>query len=199
VACLAALCCPTPLPGWITWTVAGMGVACAIGLAALPALPWLQKTLPLPARLTHLLDGATLYLHDRRGLIAVTLLSVVVQLANVILAWLIGEGLGLPIPPLYYGVLVPLVSILTLLPISLNGMGLREGGTVVLLAPLGISAASAVTLSLLIFAVYTTASLSGGVFYLLGRLPRFEEVCSHADTVGGDSDQGRTGEPPAAA
>jgi uncharacterized membrane protein YbhN (UPF0104 family) len=199
VACLAALCCPTPLPGWITWTVAGMGAACVLGLAALPALPWLQKTLPLPARLTRLFDGATLYLRDRRGLIAVTMLSVVVQLANVVLAWLIGEGLGLPIPPLYYGVLVPLVSILTLLPISLNGMGLREGGTVVLLAPLGISAASAVTLSLLIFAVYTTASLGGGIFYLTGRLPRFKEVCSHADAVGGDSDQGRRSEPPAAA
>jgi len=28
VACVAALCCPTRLPNWIAWTVAGMGVAC---------------------------------------------------------------------------------------------------------------------------------------------------------------------------
>jgi uncharacterized membrane protein YbhN (UPF0104 family) len=219
VACLAALCYPAALPSWIRWTVAGMGAACMLGLAALPALPWLRKTLPMPARLTYLFDGATLYLRDRRGLLAVTLLSVVVQLANVMLAWLVGEGLGLPIPPLYYGVLVPLVSILTLLPISLNGMGLREGGTVVLLAPLGISAESAVTLSLLIFAVYTTASLGGGVFYLFGRLPRFDagedhggprdplssppgpgmEAYSHAVSVRGNSDQGRRSEPTAAA
>jgi uncharacterized membrane protein YbhN (UPF0104 family) len=174
VACLATLCCPTSLPGWITGTVAGMGAACMLGLAALPVLPWLRQRLPAPPRLAHFLDGAALYFRDRRGLVVVTLLSLVVQLGNVVLTWLVGEGLNLPIPPLYYGVLVPLVSILTLLPISLNGMGLREGGTVVLLAPLGIDSAKAVTLSLLIFAVYTAASLGGGIFYLLGRSPRFE-------------------------
>jgi len=186
-------------------------------LATLPVLPRLRKALPAHPRLTHLLDGAALYRGDRRRMFVVTVLSLVVQLANVVLAWLIGEGLGLRIPPLYYGVLIPLVSILTLLPISLNGMGLREGGTVLLLAPLGVSSASAVTLSLLIFAVYTAASLTGGVFYLLGRSPRFvaadvsrtpegplsaspgAEACPHADSVRGDSDQGRRREPTTAA
>jgi uncharacterized membrane protein YbhN (UPF0104 family) len=214
---MASLCCPTPLPGWITATVAGMGAACLLGLAALPLLPRLRPWLPAHPRLTHLLDGAALFLRDRRGLLWVTLLSLVVQVANVVLAWLIGEGLGLPVPPLYYGVLIPLVSILTLLPISLNGMGLRESGTVLLLAPLHINSASAVTLSLLIFAVYTAASLMGGVVYLFGRSPRFEaaeasraaqplspasrgtEASSYADPVGSDSDQGRMRKPTAAA
>jgi hypothetical protein len=85
------------------------------------------------------------------------------------------------------------------LPISLNGMGLREAGTVLLLAPLQISSASAVTLSLLLFAIYTAASLLGGVVYLFGRSPRFSMEAGHADAVGGDSDQGRICEPPAAA
>jgi hypothetical protein len=169
VACLAALCCPMALPRWISWTVAGMGTACVFGLAALPALPWLRKLLPDHPRLTHLMDGAELYLHDRRRMTVVTMLSLVVQVANIVLAWLVGEGLGLPVPPLFYGVLIPLVSILTLLPISLNGMGLREGGTVLLLAPLGVGSAKAVTLSLLLFAVYTAASLAGGVVYLFGH------------------------------
>jgi hypothetical protein len=92
------------------------------------------------------------------------------------------------------------VSILTLLPISVNGMGLRETGTVLLLAPLNVSSASAVALSLLLFAVYAAASLLGGVVYLLGRSPRFSvEASGHADPVGGDSDQGRMREPSAAA
>ncbi len=204
VACVATLCCPIPLPGWISATVAGMGAACLLGLAALPLLPWLRRWLPAHPRLTHLLDGAALCLRDRRGLLGVTLLSLVVQLANVVLAWLVGEGLGLPVPPLYYGVLIPLVSILTLLPISLNGMGLREGGTVLLLAPLHIGSASAVTLSLLIFAVYAAASLMGGMVYLfVGQAFQPDgygmEASGHANPLGGDSDQGRKREPPAAA
>lgn len=200
VACVATLCCPTPLPGWIIAFVAAMGAGCLLGLALLPLLPWLRRRLPLPQRLTPLLDGAALCLRDRRALMGVTLLSLIVQLANVVLAWLVGAGLGLQVPPLYYGVLIPLVSILTLLPISLNGMGLREAGTVLLLAPLDISSASAVTLSLLLFAVYAAASLLGGVVYLLGRSPRFSmEASGHADPDGGDPDQGRVCEPPAAA
>jgi len=201
VACVAALCYPMRLPPGVAWTVAGMGAACLFGLAILPVLPWLRQQLASHPRLTHLLDGAAICLRDRRGMILVTLLSLVVQLANVVLAWLVGEGLGLDVPPLYYGVLIPLVSILTLLPISLNGMGLREGGTVLLLAPLGVSNASAVTLSLLIFAVYTAASLLGGLVYLFGRSPRFSgtEAVDHADAFGGDSDQGRMRQSPTAA
>jgi uncharacterized membrane protein YbhN (UPF0104 family) len=200
VACLAALCSPISLPGWIAGIVAGMGAACLLGLAALPLLPKLRRLLPAHPRLTSLLDGADLCLSDRRSLVWVTLLSLVVQVANVVLAWLIGEGMGLKVPPLYYGVLIPLVSILTLLPVSLNGMGLREFATIKLLDPLNVSSASAVTLSLLIFAVYAAASLLGGVVYLLGRSPRFQmEASGHADPVGGDSDQGRIREPPAAA
>jgi glycosyltransferase 2 family protein len=220
VACVAALCCPTPLPNWIVAFVVAMGAACLLGLAILPLLPWLRQRLPVHPRLTPLFDGAGLCLRDRRGLAGVTLLSLVVQLANVVLAWLVGEGLGLQVPLLYYGVLIPLVSILTLLPISLNGMGLREAGTVLLLAPLHVSSASAVTLSLLLFAVYAAASLLGGVVYLFGgrrAIIRARSVsegmalayasgsdlhpkeAGHADAVGGDSDQGRICEPPAAA
>jgi len=199
VACMATLCCPTPLPGWIGAIVAGMGAACLLGLAGLPLLRWLRQGLPAQQRLMPLLDAAYLCLRDRRRLVGVSLLSLVVQLANVVLAWLVGEGLGLPVPPLYYGVLLPVVSILTLLPISLNGMGLREAGMVLLLAPLHVSAASAVTLSLLLFAVYAAAGLMGGVVYLFGHLPRCSmEAPGNADALGGNSDQGRMREPSAA-
>ena len=183
VACVAALCCPTALPAWISATVAGIGAAGLLGLASLPFLPRLRRMLSGRPRLARLLDGADLCLRDRHSMVSVTLLSLVVQLANVVLAWLVGEGLGLPIPPLYYGVLIPLVSILTLLPISLNGMGLREAGTVLLLAPLGVSSASAVTLSLLIFAVYAAASLAGGLFYLLDRSPRFSAISNQQSAI----------------
>ena len=49
-----------------------------------------------------------------------TLLSLVVQGAGVLLTWLVSESLGLRVPLLYFGIVVPLVSLLTLLPISLK-------------------------------------------------------------------------------
>jgi hypothetical protein len=93
-------------------------------------------------------------------------------------------------------------------------MGLREGGTVLLLAPLGVGTAEAVTLAILTFAVQVLASLAGCGFYLFGHFPRFEGAPSSASlplggavvegqgdaqSVGGDPDQGRARKPSAAA
>ena len=196
VACVAALCCPTPLPAWIDWTVAGLAVAALLGLAV---LPWVGPLLASRPRLRGLAPSASLFISDPQTLLLATVLSFVVQGANVLLAWLMGEALGLPVPPAYYGILAPLVALLALLPISLNGMGLREAGTVVLLAPFGVGAGEAVTLAVLTFAVYTAASLCGGAVLVLGRFPRFEEVRRDDHALGGDSDQGRMRQPSAAA
>jgi hypothetical protein len=97
-------------------------------------------------------------------------------------------------------VLVPMVSLLTLLPISLNGWGVREWGMLVFLAPLGVDEATALTLSVLWTAVNIAVSLLGGVVYLCGTLPRpgtaapgSQEEDEHGP-VGGDPDQGREGQ-----
>jgi hypothetical protein len=208
---------------WEVYAVVGAaGGAGLLGLALLPLLPRLRPYLPRSARLRRLVDGAGVYLLHRRVLLLSTALSVVVQLLNVVLVWVIGEALGLRIPPLYYGVWVPLVTLLTLLPVSVNGMGLREFGTVLLLEPLGVSAGAAVTLSLLTFAAFSVSSVAGAGFYLFGHLPRFEgppaaeaaedpepgpwprtgagpEERCHADPVRGYPDQGRARQPPAVA
>ncbi len=208
LAAVAAACCTVPLPRWVLAAVAGVAAGSLAGVACLPLVPRLQRLLPGNARLQRLADGTRLYLQHGRVMAWVTALSVVVQGANVAVVWLVGEALGLPVPPLFYGVMVPLVTLLTLLPVSVNGMGLREVGTVAMLAPLGIDAASAVTLSLLVFAVMSAASLSGLCFYLFGHFPRFQapgagggnsEVPAHDAPVGGHPGQGRTRQPPAAA
>ncbi len=223
VACAGLWCYPLPLPGWVTATVAGMGAAALAGLAVLPLLPALQSLLPQRPLVQQVVGGAMVYLRHGWALAAATLLSLTVQLANVIITWLIGQGLGLAVPFPYYCILMSVVSVLTLLPVSVNGMGLREGGTVLLLAPLGVGSAQAVTLSLLTFAVQALASLGGCGFYLFGRFPRFTAApprptaaCaagreaaegagasmvarSDAQIVGGGADQGRARKPPAAA
>src|SRR4051794_21969817 len=171
VACVAAACCPVPLPGWVAGAVAAVGAAGAAGVACLPAAGRVLRARPFASpNFDRLREAAGLgadYLRRPRLLAATTTLSAGVQVSNVVVVGLIGAGLGLPVPPLYYGVLVPLVTLLTLLPVSLNGMGLREAGTVVLLAPLGVGAAPAVALSVLTFAVYAAASLCGLPCYLL--------------------------------
>jgi uncharacterized membrane protein YbhN (UPF0104 family) len=203
VACCSLLLCPLELPWWVSGAVIGIGLAGVGGLLALPLLRKFLASERLGARgqrLRHLVQGCFSYLGHPRLLFWTSVLSLLVQAANVVLVALVGAALGLQIEPYYYGVVVPLVTLLTLLPISVNGMGLREFGYMVLLAPAGVDGSSAVLLAFLSFAVVTGASLLGVGFYLFGRFPRFRiepadvagaEVRDDGCAVGGYPDQGR--------
>src|SRR5205085_4327511 len=106
-------------------------------------------------------------LRSPRLLAESTLMSIVVQVAAILILWCLGIGLGVDVPITYYSVLVPMVSLLMLAPISLNGMGVREGGTVLFLLPLGVEQSAALTLAFLWFTTGVAVSLMGGVVYLM--------------------------------
>ena len=117
------------------------------------------------------------------------------RLAGVISLWCIGLALGLDIPIAYYCILGPMVSLLTLLPISVNGMGVRELGTVAFLSGIA-DADSAKTLAFLWFAVTVAVSLLGGLVYIFGAFPKAQTTDSNQEgpahgTVDRGSDQGR--------
>jgi hypothetical protein len=121
-----------------------------------------------------------------------------------------------PVPASFYWILVPMVSLLVMVPVSVNGMGVREWALAIFLAPLGVTGGAAVSLAWLWFAVYTCAGLVGGLVYLAtghrlsaagshqlmadGRGPEADpERRADHGTVGNHSDQGRAGQPRAAA
>jgi uncharacterized membrane protein YbhN (UPF0104 family) len=195
LACLATLYVPPQLPAWIP---RGVWFVTAAAFAGVLTFPLAVRASNRLSRFRPVVETARAYLRRPGLLLGTTLLSVVVQLANVVLVWLLGEALGVSVPALYYGVLVPVVTLLTLLPISLNGMGVREGATIFLLAPFQVTAAQALTLAFAWFATFTAASLAGVVFYLMGHFPRVE-VRVDDSAVGDHPDQGRTGQPAAAA
>ncbi len=188
LACAASLAAPFELPPWVSaavWTAAG---AALLGVGVFALVSWTRK-----ANSTGVLGSVwrlgPIYLPRPGLLLGTTLLSIVVQSANVVLVGLVGHGLGLDVPVLYYAVAVPMVTLLTLLP-SINGMGLREAGLVLFLAPLGVPSATALTLSFLWFAVFATVSLLGGIVYLFSRFGPIEEQSD--GPVGGHPHQGRT-------
>lgn len=101
-----------------------------------------------------------------RKLAVVLVLGVVVQ-AMYVCAW------GLLVPPtgleLGWGVLlfaVPVVSVAAMLPVSIAGLGVREGVWIVLLGG-GFPAADVVAFSLLYFVAFSLAGAVGGVLYML--------------------------------
>jgi uncharacterized membrane protein YbhN (UPF0104 family) len=165
LGCMGTALCPIPIATWIVgsvWGAAGLGL---VGLVLAPILlEWASRS----NRNRILTKQLVVYFHRPRLILGTTSLSLAIQGGNVILVWLVGLAIEAPVPASYYWIMVPMVTLLTMMPLSLNGMGVREGGTILFLSPLGVPHATAFSLALLWFAVFTTASLLGGLLYLIG-------------------------------
>jgi uncharacterized membrane protein YbhN (UPF0104 family) len=195
LANVAVAACPLELPLPVVASVYGLGGGAVIGIVL---LPWLARWTSRFYHARRLAEGVRFYFANRRLLFATAGLSVVVQVAGVFLVWLLGQAIGVSVPALYYAIFVPMVSLLTLLPVSLNGMGIREWSTVLFLGALGVDEGPGLCLAVLWFFVLTTAGLLGGVVYFFGSFPRPEVQPDH-ELIGSDPHQGRAGQPQAAA
>ncbi len=68
---------------------------------------------------------------------------------------------------------VPIIAIINLLPITFNGLGLREGIYTFLFVPVGLSAATAVSMSLAFYFLRFSAGLLGGLLYTFRNILSF--------------------------
>ena len=71
---------------------------------------------------------------------------------------------------------LPIVAVITAIPISVSGIGLRESLFVQLLNPFGVSAAVATLISVTGFLINTVGSLAGGIVFLLYRSSSHETI-----------------------
>jgi glycosyltransferase 2 family protein len=81
---------------------------------------------------------------------------------------LVADSLGVHLPFGSWAVIVPPVTLIQLIPVSLAGWGLREFGFVVVLAGFGISAEAALATSLLIGLSLIAVGFPGGLLWLTG-------------------------------
>ena len=71
---------------------------------------------------------------------------------------------------------LPIVAVITAIPISVSGIGLRESLFVSLLAPFGVGAAVATLVSVSGFLINTVGSLAGGLVFLFYRSSTHETI-----------------------
>lgn len=111
--------------------------------------------------------------HAPRLLLSALSVSLLVQAAY-IAAWaVLTRSVGLSIPLGFLFVSVPLVSLAAMLPVTISGLGVREGAWALLLALVGVPASAAVTSSLLYFAAFILVGALGGLWFMLqGTRPR---------------------------
>jgi uncharacterized protein (TIRG00374 family) len=112
------------------------------------------------------------YLHRPITLIAALLIALIFHAGCILLQVLLGDALGIKLPWTDWTVVYAGVSLLMLLPISVAGLGLREGGYVGLLAIFGYKASAALSLSFAILGATLVATLVGGGLELIDAVNR---------------------------
>jgi uncharacterized membrane protein YbhN (UPF0104 family) len=132
----------------------------------LPLFPWLTKW----AAKIKLGDFAVYWSHPGR-MSLVLAISFVFQILNILVFALIGMSLDLGVPIGYYFVIVPLVDLVSILPISVSGIGVREGLYVYLLYLAGVGISKGLAFGIVGFLVVMAASLLGGIIYVFGNYP----------------------------
>jgi glycosyltransferase 2 family protein len=93
------------------------------------------------------------------------------QLAMVAGAWMAGHAMGIQVGWSAMMAFIPIVAIAQVLPISVSGLGLREGALVLLLVPLGVSTGQAVAFGLLLYGMNMVVSLLGAPAFAVGTRP----------------------------
>jgi uncharacterized membrane protein YbhN (UPF0104 family) len=97
------------------------------------------------------------------------LISLVNQLLVFIVAWVTAFSLGLDIAFVYFLVFIPVITLISMIPISLSGFGLREGAFVLLFRSIGIPSASCLALALVTSIMIVLSAVPGGVMYVFSR------------------------------
>jgi glycosyltransferase 2 family protein len=156
------------LPAAIYWSVIALSSALLGGWRLLPWL--LPKLLPQENRLRRLVEvDLAPYWDDYRLLAEVSVFSLFFHLSQIGVLVILTHALGLAVPWSYCFVFGPLVNVMAAIPVSLNGLGVREGGYVFFLAHVGVPRESAIAFALTWFAVVMLSAGIGGVVYLAHR------------------------------
>ena len=107
------------------------------------------------------------YRQRPQSVVAAFLLSIVFDFALMYFNFLDALAIGHRVELKYFFVFIPIISMVSMLPVSLYGLGLREYSFVLLFGQTGVSRESALLIAILALIVPAIASLPGGLVYLL--------------------------------
>lgn len=109
--------------------------------------------------------GLTQLRGSLQTILIVVAASLVVQFAVIVSMWLAALSIGIAAPFHLFLIFIPLVNLSVALPLTINGMGLREAVYYLLFSQVGVPVETAVTLSILNLVVMSMTAIPGGVVY----------------------------------
>jgi glycosyltransferase 2 family protein len=185
VSAVAGLLFDFTMTGRFTWMVVLFCLACGVLLWASLDIRWIGHL----TRLLSFINTDSIRLkveeakwalqrpiRDRQTLFSVLLLSLVFQAAVIAVHLAVFKALRIDADLIFLMIFVPLVSAVSMLPVSINGIGVHQGTSIVLYGAVGISATQATAQSLGFMLVVTLSSLPGSLLLILRKSEKEESI-----------------------
>jgi uncharacterized membrane protein YbhN (UPF0104 family) len=147
-----------------------IGLGCLGAGTALVGLAWKRLRVlqhwPFTRHLAELAEVALAILRSPRSFAPAFGISVLVHLLTALAAWCAAGAIGADVPLLYTIFLVPPVILVTVVPISIAGWGVREGAMVAAFGYAGLPPGDGLIVSLLFGAGYLVMGAVGGLIWV---------------------------------
>lgn len=155
------------IPSGIRYTIIGMSLAAILGYLVLTGLPIAR--LAQRYAFLNLLVQAEVYWRDFPLLARSVLISFAIQGVMILTQVGIAQAVGIEVPLPCLIAVYGLAGLISVLPISFNGIGVREGAYVSLFHFMGIPKETALAFAIYWFMVSALTSLVGGIVMLKGH------------------------------
>ena len=149
----------------IMWMVFGSGQKVLLWFLGLN-----NRLLSIPQKIVSKVSSA-LALYRGRGdvLIKALIISYGIQFNVVVHFIVVALALNLDLPPLAMFIIIPVATLIMLMPVSINGIGVRETILVFLFAIYGVSSESAIAFAWVWLAMLLAQGVMGGIVFLFRK------------------------------
>ncbi len=157
-----------------------VGAGAALAFLMLLALMFLPDTVSsrfsgamslLPGRVADGVNSIVTTLRSfaqrREALVSALILSIALQTNVIVYHWLVAGAFGLDVPLHVFFLIIPVAIAVMMLPISINGIGVRESIFVLLLGTQGVTQEEGLAYAWLVYAFLLIQGLIGGVVFAL--------------------------------
>ena len=134
------------------------------------------KLAKIADKLQHTRDAILQFSFAKQAIFKLLAFSLFFQIVGIVVIFLVGRAVNINLGIGHYFIYIPLITALAVLPISVLGIGIREGAFVFFFAQAGVPQAQALSLSLLLFLQSLLMALIGGVWYMFDKAKIRTEV-----------------------
>ncbi len=134
---------------------------------------WLFRLMLTP-RMNHkiraIYQSINAFKNEQRLLLTIVLISLVVQSLRILVHYCAALSVGVQLHLKYFIIFIPVIALLSSLPISIGGIGIREGSAVALFSQVdSLLPESIVAFEFLAYLIGLIATIPGGIFFVLRR------------------------------